>query len=158
MKITRAVEVPGEWLHVAVNHITGPVGARMLESQDEVARLGAQLLHGLPGRSSEGAACPGVEFSHLAIEGVRRLGLIDGPDTALQLRENAEPFSTLAYLEEGVEEALNNHDERKQGLPGLLGGRPAIGVHRWLVAHPTSLANLVSAHRGYSVLPPRLPQ
>src|SRR6266849_5126349 len=102
MKITRAVEVPGEWLHVAVNHITGPVGARMLESQDEVARLGAQLLHGLPGRSSEGAACPGVEFSHLAVEGVRRLGLIDCPDAALKLGISPEPFSTIPYLEAGV--------------------------------------------------------
>ena len=117
-------------VHMAIDHVAGAVGVREVESQEKGVLFGAELFDRFKGCAADGLSGPSEEVSDLLTEVSRCLGMIDIPDGLLDGRkEGLQPIlATVPDLDEGVQEAFDDHDGDKERSPSILGSLPAIGV------------------------------
>lgn len=117
-------------VHMAIDHVAGAVGIWEVEGQEKGVLLGAELLNRFKGCATDRLSGPSEKVSDLLTEVSGCLGMIDIPDGLLDGRkEGLQPFlAAVPDLDEGVQEAFDDHDGGKERSPSILGGLPAIGV------------------------------
>ena len=101
-----------------------------VEGQEKGVLLGAELFNCFKGCATDRLSGPSEKVSDLLAEVSGCLGMIDIPDGLLDGRkEGLQPFlAAVTDLDEGVQEALDDHDGGKERSPSILGGLPTICV------------------------------
>jgi len=132
MEETGAIQPTCHGIHMTIEHVAGAVSLRVGIGQGEAFGLGAQLEHGFLEIAGGVLLSPLAERFSLLAEGGCIGGMVDLPDLVSDLLEQGfEIAAAVADLDEGVQEALNDGDQGKEGQPGPLRGSPAIRIDRF---------------------------
>ena len=117
MKVMCSRQATVEGVHMAVKHIAGAIGLRMLKSQDKAVGFGAQLEDGFEGGASDVLFSPGLKLNDLLQEGGGRGGMIDIPDPLLNALEGIfEALAARTDGQESVQKAQNEGDVWETGF------------------------------------------
>ena len=112
VKKTSAVEPTSHGFHMAVNHIAGSIGIRIIKGQNEGVCLGTQFSDGIQRGAGQVLSGPGLKVSHLLTERGRVRGVIDVPGLLLdEVKQGFElAFTPITDFEKGVQKAFDDYN------------------------------------------------
>jgi len=100
MEETRAEQPASHRLHMAVNHVTGTVGARMVKGLDETLCFGTQLIDSLKRRAADRRLRPLFKRGDSLAKLFRVRGMINIPNALFDVGVDRlqRPFTAVSYL------------------------------------------------------------
>ncbi len=131
VKVFGAEQKAVHQLHVAVKHIAGAVGRRIIISLEKLVLTTAQLFNRIKGRArGQGVRGPLFKQGDILLKGGFVGRVIKFPNLCTQFRKMVLSFGTGANFDEGMEETQDRSNVREEFEPGIFSGCPTININR----------------------------